>query len=518
MIDFTPNRPYDNADDEVLLLSFVGNKLLVQLQSAQMAFSYDSLMLSDDILEIMSGMIMEFAEDIFAGIGIWKVYEEYNRSVFHNPLPYSLPPGKEMPDEQMNKYRIHHFLWNLYLFLSPGLMISPTHVDLHLLAEGVYHFFNTRDNVDLAGFYSIKHFLSRPHRDGGDVKRKLMWLGRYSYFFRLPFKEYSEEHDSYEDLSRIDDFLCRKNTIWSGLGVIDILADILSIEEERKRDIKSWYEGHYSYYKVESCEEGVVKARNLVTKQGYSIKAGSIIDVYKKDHIFIGSLIPWDSLWYWSGRISSIGIVPDELVPEAVKEFVQEFPRIIYRFWKEPLERARNIIRLQHQNFIEYHGDDLIVFPDGYAMAAAFQKQHRREYEAQPKEFVDKIIKEHHLQHPWPNYSYPQELLESERGIGVFFNPFEGPEVFTSFNYIVRGFEKQGKDLTTEEMRYLRGFIESELVSPAFVQKLAALYGSESISAIYLIHQQEGIDIIEYLTRKYKGHFYRNRYPNLTLT
>lgn len=518
MIDFAPNRPYDNADDEVLLLSFVANELLVQLQSAQMVYSYDSLMLTDQQLEELCAIIMEFAEDIFGDIGIWSAYEEYNRSVYGTPLPYSLPGKRSMPEEPLNKYRIHHLLWNLYLFFSPGLMISPTHVDLNLLAEGVYHFFHTRDNADLTGCYSIKYFLNRPNPDGSEIKRKLMWLGRYSYFFRLSFKEYTENHTSKEDLTVVEDFLCRKNTLWSGLGVIDVLADILPIENERKQEIRGWYEGHYSYYQVVSSDEGKVTTRNLVNNEMYTIRAGRVIDVYKKDYIFIGSLIPWNNEWYWSGRISSIGIVPEDIIPEAVKEFVQEFPRIVYRYLKEPLGNAQRIIEQQHQNFIEYHGDDLVHFPDGYAMAAAFQKQHRQEYEAQPKEFVDKIIAEHHLQHPWPNYSYPQELLESERGIGVFFNPAEGPEVFTSFNYVVTGFQKRGMDLTDEEMMYLRGFVESELISPAFVKKMTDRYGTESIFAIYLLQKQESFDVIDYLTHKYKGHFYRKRYPNLTLT
>jgi hypothetical protein len=42
-------------------------------------------------------------------------------------------------------------------------------------------------------------------------------------------------------------------------------------------------------------------------------------------------------------------------------------------------------------------------------------------------------------------------------------------------------------------------------------------YGDASIAAAFLIPQDYDKYYLEYLLRRYKGHFYRKRYPSLTI-
>ena len=47
--------------------------------------------------------------------------------------------------------------------------------------------------------------------------------------------------------------------------------------------------------------------------------------------------------------------------------------------------------------------------------------------------------------------------------------------------------------------------------------KLVHDYGDASIAAAFLIPQDCDTYYLEYLLRRYKGHFYRNRYPSLSI-
>ena len=113
--------------------------------------------------------------------------------------------------------------------------------------------------------------------------------------------------------------------------------------------------------------------------------------------------------------------------------------------------------------------------------------------------------------------SLPQELLDSDNGIGVYFNPDEGQEIVQEFNDILSGLRKRGLDLTLAEEDAIRGWIGSEEISPGFVRRLADEFGDESIKASFLLGKRHEGYALEYLLRRFKGRFYRPRYPTLTI-
>ena len=63
----------------------------------------------------------------------------------------------------------------------------------------------------------------------------------------------------------------------------------------------------------------------------------------------------------------------------------------------------------------------------------------------------------------------------------------------------------------------IRQFLYADAISPQFVRKLVQDYGDASIAAAFLIPQDCDKYYLEYLLRRYKGHFYRKRYPSLTI-
>ena len=206
----------------------------------------------------------------------------------------------------------------------------------------------------------------------------------------------------------------------------------------------------------------------------------------------------------------------EEKVQELKSEFLQQAPKMAYRYCDELAQKAIERNREQYKSFVDFHGDDLAIFPDGYSLSAAMQKHLRLQYESAPKDVVSEVMKKHNFKNSYPNLSLPQSFLECNNGIGLFFNPLEGQEMMQDFNDVINGFKKKGINLTEDEKDSIVDFIRSENISPNFVKKLAVLYGSRSMAASFLIKDITDNSYFMFLLRRYKGHFFRKRYPDLS--
>ena len=116
-----------------------------------------------------------------------------------------------------------------------------------------------------------------------------------------------------------------------------------------------------------------------------------------------------------------------------------------------------------------------------------------------------------------PDINFPRELLESKNGIGAYFNPNEGLEIMPEFNDLLSGLKKNGTGMTEREKVVIRGWVKSESVSPGFVRRVLVDHGSESIAAAFMLDARQEDFVLEYLLRRFKGRFYRPRYPSLTM-
>ena len=138
-----------------------------------------------------------------------------------------------------------------------------------------------------------------------------------------------------------------------------------------------------------------------------------------------------------------------------------------------------------HGKTLAFHGGkDLATYPDGLAMAADWQKELRWHWEQNPRQEVQDAVKRHGLKKGRPEIKLPKDLLEHKDGLGVFRNPDEGKEIMTHFTTLVAAMKKKGEDLSEEEELAVRGFVESEAVSPRFVRRVLEEYGDESVVVV----------------------------------
>ena len=486
------------------------------LLDTQDGFAYDSLRLGRDVLGDLAGILVDFAEDLYNGTGIWEAYERYNVEFFRTTLP--LTTGKDGAARTgLHPERFRHFLWVLYPALIEGLMLSPGHEDLRRMADA--------GSVFLSGAFSalpkdsgVRAFLQAPHAYAWDVKRKLLWLGRHSFMFRTMFAQYIDDKaEGRSDVSHIDDFACQECTQWSGLGAIDILAGVLDISEGDRTDLRSWYERHAAPYRIVSASKDVFQAVNLVSDQPYRIRINMKRNPFKAEQVVFGSLVPWRGEWYWSGEQKAW----DDAASVAAEDLKQDMKRsssqIVCRYWKEYEEQVRQRASKLHDKMIAYYGKDLITYPDGLSMAADWQKEFRWYWESAPQHEVEEVIEKRGLKEGRTRMNCPKDLIEHTGGLGVFLNPDEGKEIMTHFASLVTGLKCKGNTLTDDQESAIQGFFDADTLSPRFVKRVLGEHGDESVKTAFFLRGDLPSYWLDYLLRRHKGHFYRTRYPSLSV-
>jgi uncharacterized protein DUF3843 len=493
----------------------VRSGLVKALTKAQKDFQKETLKLRRPLVEELASTLVDFGEDVHCDIGIWRGLEQLQQEFFGTPLPFALKPGAELPHDQIAPERVQHFLWVLYPQLKPDLILTPSHVDLIHLA-GVAARFLQEQFQGLPKDSGVKEFLGTPNAEAWKVKRKLVWLGTRSYLFRLMFAKFAEEPKKCSDIATIDDFVCQICTEWSGLGALDILARVLSLPPGRRDDLLSWYERHLAVYQVLSSSQEVVRLRNLVNDQTYHVRIDLPRNVFTTGMNVIGSLVPWNGEWVWSGQQSAVGDLGAKEL-EALKDGFRKLPSIAYRYCKEDLKIARKSVENQYREFVSRHGKDWVVFPDGPALAADWQEAARRRIEALPESRRKQVMEQHGLTESGPIITLPADLQEGANGIGVYCNPEVGQEIMGNFNFVVSGLKRRGIGLTPDESSAIRAWIRGKEISPAFVRSLVAEFGSSSIETAFLLDKQSERYSLDYLLRRYKGVFYRTKYPSVTL-
>ena len=516
-MDFDFHRPEGFTGKGDRYLHNISRELKRYLLRAYQDFDNSTLVLPMKKTEILSSACVELAEDLHNDIGIWRSYEQYNKALFDNTLPVTLEAGdNDDSGVLISATRIHHFLWVFYTVLNPDMILCPNSNDLHHLTIGIADFLQDKFN-GLPKDSGVKKYLAQNDKYGWDVKKKLVWLGIHSYMFRHCFQNYINDNNRKEDITTADDFLCQETTEWSGLGVIDILAATLDITASQCSELRSWYERHAACYRIVKVENDIVSALNIINKKPYTIRTVSYSSLFTLHECIFGSLVPWNGEWYWSGKQQNYGNLPEERMQEIRNDFIQKTSNIIYRYCDDLAQKARESMAQHYDDFVQFHnGKDLILYTDGLSMAANEEKRYRFLFESKLKEKVSDFVKEHGLKGPKPRMSFPPNILNCNNGVALFFNKEEGTEIFINFNWVKDGLSRKGINLTEDEEEAVCQLIFSNAISPKFVHRLVNEYGNESIATSFLLHGKDDKSCLYYLLRRYKGHFYRKRYPCLS--
>ena len=520
-VDFAADRPRGFTGRGDKYLGDIIQELRRVLRKAQKEFVFDSCRLPDGTWIEVAALLVEWAEDIHNNIGLWRTVETHQQKCFGTPLPLIVGASPPVELRGFDPRRIQFLLAGVWPWLNPERVISPGHTDLKRLAETASRLLTERF-ARLPQDSGVKRFLAGANEHGWDVKRKLVWMGSHSYLFRWPFIQYLKAREGDPDIQVQDDFICQRCTEWSGLGVIDVLAGTLDLPAEDRATLLTWHERHFSYFRAltrneDETEVKFITVRNVVNGRPYTIRMNMPDCPFVPGMVVWGALTPWRGEWYWSGGQAPVGKVSEADEAGLRKEMLERFSATAYCYCPEEAAQALAMTRKIHAEFVAHYGSDCVMFPDGLTLAAAEQKHMEAQWRAMDQEKVARLMRERGLEQAGPKRNFPPEFLQHEQGIGVFSNPDEGVEYVIRFNAILSGLRRRGTGLTDEERDVLYALVADPAISPAFVRRLVAEHGAESLAETFLARDPDTGLVIEYLLRKYKGQFYRRRYPSLSL-
>lgn len=496
--------PFIQSD---LLIEPLSKELSKWIQRKSVQFKTNTLKFTNKVYEQLAILSVEFGQDIHNDLGIWKSYEKLNLGVFGNPLPVHGELYDIDPDDPFDVTRVQHFLWKIIGELMPNILISPTHADLESLSETVANFLSDKFKR-VPKNSARKAFFTSDMPEAGDAKRKLVWLGTESYFFRLAFFSYLHKNKLKEDVEAIDEFICHKTTKWSGFGPLDILAEMLELPSPLKKDLLSWKERVQGLFKVLHLEQDYVTVLNLFNHVEYRVSATDASKYFRKTMIIHGWIIPWDGQWYWSGQQRTYKDFTDDELNEFVTSYISGNPAIEYQFDDAKLEKAKESLVSIYNDSLDFFKNDLECFANGSEMAVRLKaKDMAARKKRNPEDTTE-----------GPEYAFPDEIRNYEKGIGYFLNVNEGIELFLGYNDLITGLQKKSEPLTEDETESLFQFITGENTSPEFVKRVLKDHPADAILELFFLEVPEPDQALNYLFRCYKGKYFQNRYPNVTLT
>lgn len=466
----------------------------------------------DDHVARLALLLVEFGEDIHADLGLWRALESLQEKLHGTPLPFVVRPGEEPGLTPFDARRIRYLLWTLLPVFDDDIELSPSDPDLIKLAEMVSRFL-TDKFAKLPATSSLTPFLQTPDLHAWDVKRKLLWLARSSYLFRGMYVRFiTESSENGDVMSNGEDFMHQECTPWSGLGALDLIAEILRLPEKDSHDVRHWYERHTAFYRIEkicgnASRAETLTARNLINGKDYIIRMDDIQNPFSAGMVVFGSLVPWRGEWYWAGAQRMLQPRTEAELGTLRESMFKSSAPIAFRYCPAELEKARGIARDYHGQFVAHYGNDLVVFPDGNAYAASEKARMLRQRELMnaPAEL------------PELSFNLPSHILKHQGGIALFSYPEEGCESFMFFEHLLSGLRKKGHRMNEGEIESVRNFMEEADISPSFVHRVVREHGPESILSLYGLSDVPPAAALEMILRRHKGHFYRKRYPALSL-
>ena len=459
-----------------------------------------------------------------AECGVWGALEASNRALFGTPLPLLWRAG-DTPLVRFDARQFQFFLHSVWRHFKPHLLVSPAHRGFVAIANRAAAFFgevfggNSRAS-------SIATFLGTANTRGWEVKRKLVWLGTHGFLFRFAYADYMacKPPQDGDVVGATDDFLCQECTAWSGLGPLDLLAAVLDLPEEDRATLRGWHERHAAFYRVDTLRDRnrgmeieTMLVVNLINDQPYSVRLEMPRGQcpFAPGQMVFGSLVPWRGEWYWSGAQKTYRGVPPDF-STIRRSMVEKNSRLVFRYRPDLAEHARKSVAVHQAAFVRFHGSDLAVFADGLSAAAAQQRHWREQIEAKLGADLPAFLAKHGMDRTGPKLSWPQKLVECRRGVAVFYHEGEGIEMLAEFDVLRGALGKSRETLAADEADTLQGLIESAETSPAFVRRVVREHGSAGIAALYYLPVGDDAEL-EYLLRRFKGFYYRRRFPNISL-
>lgn len=484
----------------------------------QKKFVDQTLVLNSDDAMNLVWRIAGYLEDVVNQIGIFKAVTAKNQEIFGTPIPLFVRDTEHFSPDIVNKQATAYLVWDFFTETREDLIFSPTHDDLQTIAGEIYGYIKKQvKNVPRSS--KLKNFITLTgKKDGGFIKRRLIWLGLDSYLFRFAAINYMTGEE--KRISTVEDFLMQMNTKLSGFTPLDIFVRMVDLEQESKEELQKWEEPYIALYYVEDETREYWTVKNMVNKEDYRVwkdyGTSETADPIKKGIFCLGGIVPWQKEWRWSGEQAILHSLDSDKITEIINILKINSPHMIYRYCKKLRKKACEQAKAEYEFFISHFKTNLITFNSGFTMRECLKKYYQAFNKLKLEKMSEEEKKKYNLKDGIPPMDWPEFLLESA-DTATFYVAGKGMDFLTGFQGFLKALDKKGLNLTEDDQEAIYGYVTDTVIPYQLFHHLKKDYSFESVKCAFLIEEwNEKVDL-EFLLRCYKGKQYKKKSPNITL-
>ncbi len=277
----------------------------------------------------------------------------------------------------------------------------------------------------------------------GALKERLMNFvtsGRFNAEFRRAVREEFGDDiivgDEEELINFVDWFALERRTR-GGRTPLEIF-----VERERKRGMPEdvaqqllrWGDVIESLFEVrKKIDPDTVLAYDHLRERELIIKSnipGFLSEKAPPGYYLIARIVPWYDHYYLSGSSTLFSPEIKEQLLEIAEDMRRKYPELAYASaTEEERERLAAAEEEMYRAFVEFFGDDEVVFPTGREMAKKlkeFTRYHIFEHvQANGKTLAQEAEERGHKAQMPEEAPYPRDLLRA-KNVGVLLDPVEG--------------------------------------------------------------------------------------------
>jgi hypothetical protein len=335
--------------------------------------------------------------------------------------------------------------------------------------------------------------MAKDQYDPGDLKKRLMDFvtsGRFKTEFKRAVREKfggdTIVGDEHEMINFMDWFALERPTR-GGRTPLEVFVERerqKGMPEDVARQLSRWSDVTESLFEVrKKIDSDTVLAYDYLHERELTIKCN--IPGFLSKRVSLGSylitrLVPWYDDYYLSGASAVLPPGSKKEVMEMARDMRRKHPELAYASaTEEERERLAAMEEEMYRAFVEFFGDDEVVFPTGREMAKKleeFTRYHIFEHVQASGKTLAQEAEEHGHKAKMPKQApYPRELLRA-RDVGVLLDPVEGMFLLPEYGTFRRIFTEPDFQQIPGWRELVYKYLEEDSVPPLSFKRMVERY------------------------------------------
>jgi hypothetical protein len=325
--------------------------------------------------------------------------------------------------------------------------------------------------------------------DAGDLKGMIVRFaqsGRFNAEFKRAIRErfggdvvVGDE----EELINFFDWFALERPTRSGKTPLELF-----VEEERKEGMPEeicqrllrWGDVTEGLFEIRKLiDQDTVLAYEHLRQREYVIKSnkpGFLAERVSPGYYMIARIVPWYDHYYFSGSSAMFPPEAKEQLAELIEDMREEYPELAREEMdEETLQKALDTQKEMCRAFVEFFGDDEVVFPTGREMAKGMEAFHRYYLFDHVRESTGKTLaqqaREAGVEPKLPKQGYPPELMKAEE-IGVLVDPKEGFIMLPEYGAFRCIFTEEDFQAIPGYRRLIYNYLKEDTIPPLPFQRM----------------------------------------------